>query len=123
MTTTPFRLLLPLLALGALLLAPASARAHDDALVPGKLVLVDGKTDAAWLDNARAAYPIDTCVVSGEKLSDHGDSKRTDAIYREAGKPDRLVRFCCKGCTDDFEKNPAKFLKLIDEAAAKKAHP
>jgi YHS domain-containing protein len=33
------------------------------------------------------------------------------------------VRFCCKGCTDDFEKNPAKFLKLIDEAAAKKAHP
>ena len=81
---------------------------------------MDGRTDKAWLDSARAAYPIDTCVVSGEKLSDHSPSKLTDAIYRQAGKPDRLIRFCCKGCVDDFEKDPAKYLKALDEASGKR---
>jgi hypothetical protein len=31
------------------------------------------------------------------------------------------VRLCCKGCVKDFNKNPEKFLKMIDEAAAAKA--
>ena len=35
------------------------------------------------------------------------------------GKPDRLVRFCCESCIKDFDQEPAKYLKAIDEAAAK----
>ena len=42
-----------------------------------------------------------------------------DYTYKQDGKPDRLVRFCCKDCRKDFDKDPAKYLKLIDEAAAK----
>jgi hypothetical protein len=35
--------------------------------------------------------------------------------------PDRLVRFCCKDCLGDFTKDPAKYLKMIDDAAAAKS--
>ena len=118
MTTTPLRHILPLVAIALGLLVPGIARAGAPA---GQLVPVDDKTDAAWLENARAAYPLDTCVVSGESLGLHGHGKQRDMIYREPGKPDRLVRFCCKGCISDFNKDPEKFLKALDAAAAKKA--
>jgi len=123
MPTPEFRLLLCLSAFAAVLLAPGSARAHDDSSRSPALILVDDRTDKAWLSDARAKYPIDTCVVSGERLEDHAESKRLDVIYREPGKPDRLVRLCCKSCITDLEKEPAKFLKLLDEAAAKKSPP
>jgi YHS domain-containing protein len=61
-------------------------------------------------------YPLQTCVVSGEKLGEMGDPY----IYTHEG---REVRLCCKGCLKDFKKDPAKYLKKLDEAgqaAAKK---
>lgn len=123
MLTTESRSLLCLFAFAAGFLTPSIARAHDDPSRTPTFVLVDDKTDKAWLSEARAKYPIDTCVVSGERLDDHAESKRQDIIYREPGKPDRLVRFCCKSCIKDFEKDPARYLELLDEAGAKKAHP
>ena len=42
-----------------------------------------------------------------------------DFVYKQEGQPDRLVRFCCKDCRKDFDKDPALYLKKIDEAAAK----
>ena len=69
--------------------------------------------------NTAADYPLTTCVVSGDKLD--GDMGAPfDYIYKEDGKPDRLVRFCCKNCVKDFKKDPAKYLKMIDDAAAAK---
>jgi hypothetical protein len=68
---------------------------------------------------ATSSYPLDTCVVSGEKLGGEMGAP-VDYIYKEAGKPDRLVRFCCKMCIPKFKKDPAKYLKMIDEAAAQK---
>ena len=44
-----------------------------------------------------------------------------DYVYRQEGKPDRLVRLCCNHCVRDFKKDPAKYLKMIDDAAAAKA--
>ena len=77
----------------------------------------DGK-DAASAD-AKAAYPLTTCVVSGDELG--GDmGEPVDYIHKEDGKPDRLVRFCCKPCIKDFKKDPAKYLKAIDDAMAAK---
>ena len=70
MLTTEFRSLLCLSAFAAVLLAPGIARARDDAPRAPALVLVDDKTDKAWLSEARARYPIDTCLVSGERLED-----------------------------------------------------
>ncbi|MEI6105726.1 MAG: hypothetical protein WCR49_01830 [Opitutae bacterium] len=74
--------------------------------------------DAAWLAQAKAAYPLKTCVVSDEVIGG-GMGDGIDYVYKQAGRPDRLVRFCCKDCRKDFDKEPAKYLKLIDEAAAK----
>jgi hypothetical protein len=70
--------------------------------------------------DAQAAYPLTTCVVSGEKLGSADMGPPIDYIHKESGKPDRLVRFCCKGCIRDFKKDPAKYLKMIDDAAAGK---
>ncbi len=85
----------------------------------GQLVPVTEK-DAAWLAKAKAEYPTKMCMVSGDKLgADMG--KPVDYIYREEGKPDRLISFCCKDCVKDFNKNPEKYLKALDEAGAKAA--
>jgi hypothetical protein len=85
----------------------------------GQLVPADAKTDAAWLAKAQAGYPTEICVVSEDKLG--GDmGKPQDFIYRAEGKPDRLVRFCCKDCVKDCNKDPDQYLKMLDAAAAKK---
>jgi hypothetical protein len=95
--------------------APAAdASSHHE----GKL-LPAASADPAWVAKMRAAYPLTTCSVSGDKLGgDMGDP--VDFVYQQAGKPDRLIRFCCKDCIDDFTKEPAKYLQKIDEAAAAK---
>jgi hypothetical protein len=61
------------------------------------------------------AYPLTTCVVSGEAL----DSMDGPYIHthKEEGKPDREVRLCCKGCLKKFSKDPAKYLGKLDAAA------
>jgi hypothetical protein len=58
-------------------------------------------------------YPLDTCIVSGDKLGAMGDAI---VVVRDG----REIKFCCKGCIKDFDKDPAKFEKKIDEAAAAK---
>jgi YHS domain-containing protein len=65
-----------------------------------------------------ASYPLTTCVVSGEKLGEMGAPY--EYVHKEEGKPDRVVFFCCKPCTKDFQKEPAKYLAMIDAAAAAK---
>jgi YHS domain-containing protein len=57
-------------------------------------------------------YTLKTCVVSGEKLGEMGDP----FVYAYEG---REIKFCCKGCLKDFKKEPAKYIKLIEEAEAK----
>ena len=31
----------------------------------------------------------------------------------------REIKFCCKGCVKDFQKNPADYIKKIEKADAK----
>lgn len=68
------------------------------------------KKDAPKADT----YPIDTCVVSGEKLGGMGDTVKFDYQGRE-------IRFCCPGCIGKFKADPAKYLKILDDAAKAKA--
>ena len=59
-------------------------------------------------------------MVSGDELKPGEMGPPIDYVYKQEGKPDRLVRFCCKNCIKDFKKDPAKYLQKIDDAAAKK---
>src|SRR6266853_1151635 len=58
------------------------------------------------------AYPLTTCVVSGEKLGEMGKPYTFTHDGRE-------VQLCCKDCLKDFNKEPAKYIKKIEEAEAK----
>src|SRR5512142_1342962 len=57
-------------------------------------------------------YPLKTCIISGDKLGEMGQP----FVYVHEG---REIKFCCKGCLKDFKKDPAKYVKKIDEEAAK----
>lgn len=65
-------------------------------------------------DPAKKPYPLDTCVVSGEKLG--GGGMKTYTFIHEGQE----VKLCCKPCLRDFRKDPAKYMKKIQEAREKK---
>ncbi len=71
----------------------------------------DAKSDAKP-DAKLKPYPLKTCVVSGEKLGEMGEAY----VYKYK---DREIKFCCKDCVKDFNKNPAKYIKKLEEAEAK----
>ncbi len=64
-------------------------------------------------DKGKKPYPLDTCVVSGEKLGSGG--MKTYSFTHEGQE----VKLCCKSCMKDFKKDPAKYMKKIQEAEAK----
>lgn len=119
---TKHSLLVTALVLGAGMFLVSSAQANDGCCgaSSGTSSIATVASTPFNLATAKEAYPLDTCVVSGEKLE--GDmGGPVDYVHKEEGKPDRLVRFCCKGCIKDFKKDPVKFLKKIDDAPAAKA--
>ena len=63
---------------------------------------------AAGADAKTAAkpYPLDVCIVGGEKLGSMG----APVVYVHEGQE---VKFCCKSCLPDFKKEPAKFLAKL----------
>ena len=67
---------------------------------------------AADKKDEKKEYPLKTCVVTEEKLGSMGKPY----VIKHEGKE---VQFCCKGCEKDFKKEPAKYLKKIDEASKK----
>lgn len=51
-------------------------------------------------------YPLTTCPVSGEKLGEMGDPY----VIEHEGT---TVKFCCKSCLKDFNKDPEKYISMI----------
>lgn len=76
-------------------------------------------------DDAKTAkpkpYTLTTCIVSGEKLD--GDmGKPFVYIYKDSklkDDPGREIKFCCKSCLKDFNKDAAGYIKKLDAAEAK----
>jgi|GEM_PF-144414 hypothetical protein len=60
-------------------------------------------------------YPLQTCVVSGEKLG--GDMGKPHVFTYQ----DREIKLCCQGCLKTFNKEPAKYIKKLEEAEKAKA--
>lgn len=66
--------------------------------------------DKAVIDQQGTHYVLAKCPVSGEEFG--GDmGKPVDVVV--AG---RLVRLCCKSCKPEVEKDPAKFVGVVDKA-------
>jgi hypothetical protein len=51
-------------------------------------------------------YPLDICVVSGEKLGSMGKP----VVYVHECQE---MKFCCKDCVEEFKKDPAKYLAKL----------
>lgn len=65
---------------------------------------------------ASQTYPLDWCIVSGEKLGEMG----APVTYNYQG---RTIKFCCKSCVKDFEREPARYLARLDSAVAGQIKP
>ena len=55
---------------------------------------------------AAKPYPLNTCVVSGDKLGAMGEN--TVFVYEG-----QEIKLCCKDCKKDFDKNPAKYISQL----------
>jgi len=75
----------------------------------------DKSADNQDADNPSAetttSYPLDVCVVSGEKLGSMG---KPHVITHEGTE----VRFCCKECVPKFNENPDKFVAMVKAGKA-----
>ncbi len=83
-----------------------------------KILILALMLGAFSLNAADAPKPfpasLKNCVVSGDKIG--GDMGKPYVFTYEGQE----VKLCCKDCVKDFKKDPAKFMKVINEAAAKK---
>jgi YHS domain-containing protein len=77
-------------------------------VLPGGAYAVDQKTKPK-------PYTLKTCIISGDKL---GADMGKPYVFVYNG---REIKLCCKGCLKDFNKNPAKYVKLIEKAESKAA--
>lgn len=76
-----------------------------------------GTIDQVIIEQQKPTYPLSTCVVSDEKLG--GDmGEPIDYVYGN-----RLVRFCCKMCKAEFNKDPDAYLTKINEAVVETQAP
>ncbi len=60
---------------------------------------------------AAKPYPLDTCLVSDEKLG--VDANMKTFVFTHEGQE---IKLCCKSCQKDFKKEPAKYLKKLEGA-------
>jgi YHS domain-containing protein len=98
---------LSILVLGAALLLPTGQ--DTDKQQSGKAE----KANAAVVKTQLPSYPLDVCVISGEKLADQ-DAPMNVVVEG------RLVRTCCGQCAKKVRKDPAKYIAQV-ETAVKKA--
>lgn len=72
-----------------------------------------GALDKAAIAAQGPTYPLKNCVVSGRELGAEGTEPKDVTL---AG---RLVRVCSEGCAAELEKDPAKYIGLVDRAAGR----
>jgi hypothetical protein len=81
------------------------------ALVAGFVVTLNSQ--AAEAKKAPKAYPLTTCLVTGEKLDAMGEPY----VFTYNGQE---IKLCCKGCLKTFNKEPGKYLKKLAESPKSK---
>ncbi len=79
-----------------------------------EMALYLAKADAAFTAQQKEAYPLDTCLVTGESLGSMGDP--VDYVHNN-----RLIRLCCKGCVKGLKEESAKYLAVLDTVVKEKS--
>ena len=95
-----------LLLLVSLALASCAAKAPDAAATPAPAV----SKKLAKKEPKPKAYPLQTCLVTGDGLDDMDE--RVTTVYEG-----QTFEFCCKPCLKKFNKNPGKYLKELANSA------
>ncbi len=65
-------------------------------------------------DASAKPYPLDYCLVSGDKIGAMG--KPITIVYQG-----QEIKFCCPDCPPDFKKDPDKYMKKLAAEQAKGA--
>jgi hypothetical protein len=71
------------------------------------------KVDELIVKQQGEAYPLDTCVISGEPLTEMGEP-----VNVVTGN--RLVKVCCQSCVRKVNADPSKVLAKLDAAVKEK---
>jgi hypothetical protein len=83
-------------------------------LLPALYILIGcGKNDENLnpLSEKSDFYPIDFCIVSGSTLDEEGSGMVSYTHIHDGMK----IKFCCKPCLPKFQKDPDKFLVILEE--------
>lgn len=71
---------------------------------------------ASEAEGGIVSYPLDWCVVSGDKLGAMG---KPVSITHQGQE----IKFCCKNCVKGFKANPDQYLKKIADAKSGHSQP
>ena len=71
-----------------------------------------GFAQTSRADDPPKPYPLQTCLISGEKLDVMGEP--VVLVYQG-----QEMKFCCKNCVKKFQADPDQYLKQV-QAAEKK---
>ncbi len=85
------------------------------ALLVGGLAVVQAGCTSSPGNSTEVAvkpYPLDYCLVTGDKLGEMG--KPIVIVYRG-----QEFKFCCSDCPPQFKKDPEKYKKKLAEAEEK----
>ena len=74
--------------------------------------------DAAFAEQQRPYYMLETCVVSGEPLFEDGEDVGLDVVVKH-----RLFRVCCKSCVKKLRKDPSKYLDVLNRKIVEAQRP
>lgn len=80
------------------------------AVTPALVRAADTNTPAGSAKADVKPYPLKTCLVSGDKLG--GDMGKPVTLTYKGQE----MKFCCKDCVKDFNKDPDKWIKKLAEA-------
>lgn len=82
---------------------------EEDLAADPKAVMAE--LDKQIADAQRESYPLSECPVSGQTLGSMGEP--FEIVFEN-----RLVRFCCDGCLEDFHADPHASMAKIDKGYA-----
>jgi hypothetical protein len=81
------------------------------------VIIHAGGTNSVAAATKPVPYPLDTCIISGDKLG--GDMGPPIVFVYSNKLVNQEIKFCCPMCKPQFLKDQDKYMKIIHEAEAK----